>query len=146
MTKGTILLVEDNDDEVELTLRAMRRTGINNAVVVAHDGGEALDYLLGDGEEPRTRDLPWIVLLDLKLPRIDGLETLSRLRANEETRLLPVIVLSSSGEQQDVIRSYNLGANSYLRKPTDFHEFMSLLKKLHVYWTANEVPTERRFS
>jgi two-component system, response regulator len=143
-TKGTILLVEDNDDDVMLTLRAMKRTGIEDKVVVARDGGEALEYLFVEGDRRGARDLPWIVLLDLRLPRIDGLETLSLLRANDETRLLPVVVLSSSSDEQDIAESYRLGANSYLRKPTDFDDFIGLLRTIHVYWTANEIPHGRR--
>lgn len=146
MDKGTILLVEDNDDDVELTLRAMRRTGIENAVIVARDGGEALDYLLGEPAAGKPRNLPWIVLLDLKLPRIDGLETLTLLRASEVTKLLPIIILTSSNEEQDVLRSYRLGANSYLRKPVDFRKFTDLIQKLHGYWEANEVAGGRRSS
>jgi two-component system, response regulator len=144
VAKGTILLVEDNDDDVALTLRAMKRTGIEDKVVVARDGGEALEYLFAEGDRRQTRDLPWLVLLDLRLPRIDGLETLSLLRANNETRLLPVIVLSASNDEQDIAESYRLGANSYLKKPTDFDDLIGLLRTIHVYWTANEIPCGRR--
>jgi two-component system, response regulator len=129
----TILLVEDNEDDVLLTLRAMKKNGIQNEIVVMRDGGEALDYLFDAGSA-----LPWIILLDLKLPRIDGLETLSFLRAHERTKLVPVIILSSSSEKQDVIQSYSLGANSYLRKPGDFRTFERLVHNIHVYWQANE--------
>src|SRR5882724_10758435 len=108
MTRGTILLVEDNEDDVALTLRAMKQTGIKDRVVVARDGGEAIEYLFADGVRRGARKLPWIVLLDLKLPRIDGLETLSLLRANDETKLLPVVVLSSSSDENDIARSYRL--------------------------------------
>src|SRR5689334_6988876 len=130
----TILLVEDNEDDVLLTLRAMKKNGITTDVVVMPDGACALDYLFDTGSE-----LPWIILLDLKLPRIDGLETLSSLRACERTRLLPVIILSSSNERQDIVQSYTLGANSYLKKPADFRTFERLVQNLHTYWSANEI-------
>jgi two-component system, response regulator len=131
--KRPILLVEDNEDDVLLTLRAMKKNGITTEVVVMHDGISALDYLF-DAESA----LPWIILLDLKLPRIDGLETLSSLRSHERTRLVPVIILSSSNEKGDIIQSYTLGANSYLRKPGDFRTFERLVHTIHTYWQANE--------
>jgi len=137
---GTILLVEDNEDDVLLTLRAMKKSGITNDIVVMPDGVCALDYLFDDASA-----LPWIILLDLKLPRIDGLETLSSLRAHERTRLVPVIILSSSSETQDVRQSYSLGANSYLRKPGDFRSFEKLMQTVHAYWQVNEVPTTASF-
>ena len=133
--KSPILLVEDNEDDVLLTLRAMKKNGITTDVIVMPDGACALDYLF-DAES----ELPWIILLDLKLPRVDGLETLSTLRAHERTRLVPVIILSSSNEKQDVVQSYTLGANSYLKKPADFRTFERLIQTLHTYWTANEIP------
>jgi CheY-like chemotaxis protein len=135
--KNTILLVEDNEDDILLTLRAMKKRGLTEDVVVMHDGSEALDYLFSD-----TASLPWIILLDLKMPRIDGLETLTSLRAHERTKLIPVIILSSSNEVQDVVSSYSLGANSYLRKPGDFHTFERLVEKIHVYWQANETASK----
>ena len=131
-----ILLVEDNEDDVLLTLRAMKKNGITTEIVVMGDGVSALDYLFDAGSA-----LPWIILLDLKLPRVDGLETLSFLRAHERTKLLPVIILSSSSERQDIIQSYRLGANSYLRKPGDFRTFERLVHTIHAYWQAAETPS-----
>ena len=132
---------------MELTLRAFKKCNIANEVVVAHDGVEALDYLFGTGAYA-GRDLsvmPAVVLLDLKLPRIDGLEVLRRLRADERTRFLPVVVLTSSNEDQDVVNSYQLGANSYIRKPVDFVQFIEAARQLGMYWLLlNEVPPERR--
>ena len=133
--KRPILLVEDNEDDVLLTLRAMRKVAITHDIVVRRDGVEALDYLFDAGSE-----LPWIIILDLNLPRVDGLETLASLRAHERTKLVPVIILSSSNERQDVIQSYTLGANSYLRKPGDFHTFERLVHVIRAYWEANETP------
>jgi len=143
MTK-IILLVEDNPDDEELTLIAFRKSHIANEVVVARDGAEALDYLFGTGVHA-TRDMnimPTVVLLDLKLPKVDGLEVLKRLRENDRTRRIPVVVLTSSKEQQDIVESYNLGANSYIRKPVDFIQFMEAAKQLGLYWLVlNELPT-----
>ena len=142
MTK-IILLVEDNPDDEELTLVAFRKSHIANEVVVAHDGEEALDYLFGTGTYA-GRDLsvmPTVILLDLKLPKVDGLEVLKCLRENERTRLLPVVVLTSSKEQEDVVKSYSLGANSYVRKPVDFSQFIEASKQLGLYWLVlNERP------
>lgn len=142
MTK-IILLVEDNPDDEELTLVAFRKSHIANEVVVAHDGEEALDYLFGTGTYA-GRDLsvmPTVILLDLKLPKVDGLEVLKCLRANERTRLLPVVILTSSKEQEDVVKSYSLGANSYVRKPVDFSQFIDASKQLGLYWLVlNERP------
>jgi CheY-like chemotaxis protein len=135
MTK-IILLVEDNPDDVELTVIAFKKNHIANEIVVARDGVEALDYLFGTGIHA-GRDLnimPTVILLDLKLPKIDGMEVLKRLRENERTKRIPVVVLTSSKEQQDVIESYNLGANSYVRKPVDFTTFMEAAKQLGLYW------------
>lgn len=133
---GIILLVEDNPRDEELTLRALAQSRIANPVVVARDGAEALDYLLARGPHasggPST--LPQLVLLDLKLPKVDGLEVLRELRAHEATRLLPVVVLTSSLEEQDLIRSYSLGANSYVRKPVDFVAFNEAVRQLGLYW------------
>jgi len=143
MEEKIILLVEDNPDDVELTLRAFKKCNIANEVVVARDGVEALDYLFGTGAYA-GRDLsvmPAVVLLDLKLPRIDGLEVLRRLRADERTRCLPVVVLTSSNEDQDVVNSYQLGANSYIRKPVDFIQFIEAARQLGIYWLLlNEAP------
>ena len=141
-----ILLVEDNPDDVELTLRSLRKNNIMNEVVVAGDGAEALDYLLGTGAHA-GRDLsamPAVILLDLKLPRIDGLEVLQRLRADERTKLLPVVILTSSKEEQDVINGYKLGANSYIRKPVDFTQFSEAVGQLGLYWLLlNESPPDK---
>ena len=139
----TILLVEDNPDDVELTLRALRRSNIANQVVVARDGREALDYLFCEGEyESRDGcDCPTVVFLDLKLPKINGVEVLRRIRDHETTRLLPVVVLTSSLEEGDLIDSYGLGANSYIRKPVDFDQFLEAVHQLGLYWLLlNEVP------
>lgn len=126
-----ILLVEDNPDDVELTLRALRGSNIANHVTVAHDGVEALDFLLTPGKLPRA---PELVLLDLKLPRVDGLEVLRRMRADGRTRLLPVVILTSSTEEEDMIKSYSLGANSYVRKPVNFGDFAEAVRQLGLYW------------
>ncbi len=138
-----ILLVEDNRDDEALTLRALKKNNIKNEVVVAHDGVEALDYLFGTGSHA-DRDLtdpPQVILLDLKLPRVDGLEVLRRLRADKRTRLLPVVILTSSNEEQDRINSYGLGANSYVRKPVDFAQFIEAVRQLGLYWLIlNEPP------
>lgn len=139
----SILLVEDNPDDEVLTLRALKKNNLTNEVVVARDGVGALDYLFGTGAHAGrdANDLPTIVLLDLKLPRLDGLEVLKRLRANDKTKLLPVIVLTSSREQQDLVTSYSLGANSYIRKPVDFDQFVSAVSQLGLYWLVlNELP------
>ena len=131
-----ILLVEDNPDDEALTLRAFKKNNITNEVVVAHDGAEALDYLLGTGTYA-GRDvskLPELVILDLKLPKIGGLEVLGRLRATPHTSLLPVVILTSSNEERDLLEGYGLGANSYIRKPVDFSEFINAVQQLGLYW------------
>jgi len=139
MIKKPILLVEDNPSDIELTQRAFAKSKIANDIVVAEDGQAALDYLLNDD----LRELPAVVLLDLKLPRVDGLEVLKRIRADQRTRLLPVVVVTTSKEQQDIVESYSLGANSYVRKPVKFSEFTEAVARLGVYWLAlNEVPPE----
>ncbi len=147
MEKKVILLVEDNPDDVDLTLRAMKKGNILNKVIVASDGVQALDYLFGTGTYT-GRDMsimPTIVLLDLKLPKIDGLEVLRRLRADERTKLLPVVILTSSKEEQDLMSSYKLGANSYIRKPVDFVQFTEAVQQLKLYWLLmNESPPEIR--
>ncbi len=138
-----ILLVEDNRDDEALTLRALKKNNIKNEVVVAHDGVEALDYLFGTGAYAGRdlTDMPHVILLDLKLPRVDGLEVLRRLRADERTRLLPVVILTSSNEDQDRINGYGLGANSYVRKPVDFAQFIEAVRQLGLYWLIlNEPP------
>lgn len=138
-----ILLVEDNPDDEALAIRALKRHNISNEIVIAHDGVEALDYLFGTGLYA-GRDLslqPAVILLDLKLPRIDGLEVLRRLREDERTRLLPVVVLTTSSEEQDMISSYSLGCNSYVRKPVDFIQFSEAIRQLGMYWLLmNEAP------
>lgn len=136
MDERVILLVEDNPDDEELTLRALRRNRITNDVVVVRDGVEALDYLHGAGAYAGrdTSVLPQVVLLDLKLPKIDGLDVLKRIRADERTKLLPVVILTSSSEEQDLISGYSLGANSYVRKPVDFAEFVEAVRQLGLYW------------
>ena len=143
MTDKVILLVEDNPDDELLTLRALKKTGVQNEVVVAHDGVEALDYLFASGPHA-GRDptrMPQLILLDLKLPRVNGLEVLKRLRSDERTRLLPVVILSSSREQQDMLDSYGLGANSYVRKPVNFDQFVRAVELLRSYWLVlNEDP------
>jgi two-component system response regulator len=137
----TILLVEDNPDDVKLTLRAFKRNDMLNPVVLARDGIEALDYLFGRGAYAKDiRPPPALVLLDLKLPRLDGLGVLKEIRADERTRLIPVVILSSSKEQEDLIRGYSLGANSYVRKPIDFAEFVEAVKRLGVYWLTTNQP------
>jgi two-component system response regulator len=142
-----ILLVEDNPDDELLTLRALERNRIANRIVVARDGAEALDYLFGSGAYAGrdTSVLPQIVFLDLKLPKLDGLEVLKRIRAEERTSVLPVVVLTSSDEEQDIIDSYHLGANSYIRKPVDFAQFVETVGRLGMYWLVlNEPPPTRR--
>ena len=136
MDNRPILLVEDNPDDVALTLRAFRRQRIVNEVVVARDGVEAIDYLFAQGPHAgrNPRDLPAVVLLDLKLPRLDGRDVLKQLRANPLTRLLRIVVLTSSKEDQDVLQSYDLGANSYIRKPVDFEKFVEAVGQLGLYW------------
>jgi two-component system, response regulator len=130
-----IMLVEDNPQDEELTLRALRKSKILNPVVVARDGAEALDYLLVRGQHADAPPpLPQVVLLDLKLPKVDGLEVLRALRASTRTSLLPVVVLTSSKEQQDMVASYQLGANSYVRKPVDFEQFLEAARQLGLYW------------
>jgi len=143
MDTRPILLVEDNPDDVALTLRAFRKNRIVNDVVVARDGVEALDYLFATGSysERDAADAPAIVLLDLNLPRLDGVEVLRRMRADERTQLLRVVVLTSSKEETDVVRSYTHGANSYIRKPVNFDSFMSAVGQLGLYWLLlNETP------
>ena len=138
----TILLVEDNDDDVALTLRAFKRSHLMNPVVVVRDGVEALDFLFSRGPyEDRGTAPPTLVILDLKLPKLDGLGVLKAMRADSRTALLPTVILTSSKEEQDVIAGYSFGANSYVRKPVDFAEFVEAVKVLGIYWLAlNQVP------
>jgi two-component system response regulator len=142
MLQKTILLVEDNADDEELTIRALKKNNVTNSLVVARDGVEALDFLFGTGAYTGrdTALLPGLVLLDLKLPKIDGLEVLRRIRADPRTRRMPVTVLTSSREEQDLIKSYDLGANSYIRKPVQFDQFTEAVRQLGLYWLIlNEV-------
>jgi len=143
MEKKIILLVEDNPDDELLAIRALKKNNIMNEVVVARDGVEALDYLFGTGAYA-GRDMsmmPQVILLDLKLPKVDGLEVLRRLRDDERTKLLPVVILTSSKEDRDLTASYSLGANSYIRKPVDFVQFAEAIKQLGLYWLVlNESP------
>ena len=148
MEDKVILLVEDNADDELLTLRALKRNNIRNEVVVARDGNEALDYLFGTGVHS-GRDLsvmPQIILLDLKLPKMDGFEVLNRVRASEMTKFLPVVILTTSNEDQDRIRGYDLGANSFVRKPVEFEKFIEAVRQLGLYWLIlNEpAPVPRR--
>lgn len=140
-----ILLVEDNPDDELLTLMAFKDNNIVNDVIVAHDGEEALDYLFGTGKFT-NRDLskmPQVVLLDLKLPKADGLEVLHQIRSNPLTKLLPVVILTTSKEESDIVKSYQLGANSYIRKPIDFEQFSETIKQLGLYWLVlNELATK----
>ena len=143
MKSGEILLVEDNADDEILTLRALKKNNILNPVTIARDGAEALDFLFctGNYRDRDESDMPILVLLDLKLPRIDGLEVLRRIRTDRRTRLLPVVVLTSSSEEQDIVQSYELGVNSYVRKPVEFEQFTKAVGLLGMYWLlVNESP------
>jgi len=147
MERDIILLVEDNPDDVALTLRAFKKSNISNKVILAKDGVEALDYLHGTGMYAGRdeKDLPVVVMLDLNLPKINGLEVLRNIRQEELTRLVPVVILTSSAEQRDVVEGYRLGANSYIRKPVDFEQFVEAVKILGLYWTLwNERPSLNR--
>jgi CheY-like chemotaxis protein len=141
--KNILLLVEDNPDDEELTLLAFEQSQIAHEVVVARDGVEALDYLFGTGiyADRDISTMPALILLDLQLPRINGLEVLQRLRSDKRTKLLPVVILTTSNEQQDLINSYNVGCNSYLRKPVDYNQFVTAVQQLGMYWLLlNEPP------
>jgi two-component system, response regulator len=147
MEEKAILLVEDNPDDVDLTLRAFKKNHILNKVVVARDGAEALDYLYGTGNYVGRdlRDVPQLILLDLNLPKIDGLEVLKRIRADERTKYISGVILTSSKEEQDLIQGYRMGANSYIRKPVDFKQFVESVKQLGLYWLVlNEAFPEKR--
>ena len=144
MSEKIILLVEDNPDDVALTLRALKKNNIANKVVVTRDGEEALEYLTASGRhaERNPSDLPEVILLDLKLPKVSGLDVLRAIRGNPQTRLLPVVVLTSSSEEQDILASYGLGANSYIRKPVDFDQFTESVRTLGLYWLVlNQSPS-----
>lgn len=138
-----ILLVEDSPDDVELTKMALEQQGIVNELVVARDGQEALDWLFREGQYAKrdTDEIPAVILLDLRLPRVDGIEVLRCIRKNDRTRLLPVVILTSSREENDLVRSYELGANSYIQKPVDFEQFSRAVRELGLYWLLlNEFP------
>ncbi len=146
MYRKTLLLVEDNPDDEALTIRALKKSNVLNEIIVAHDGEEAVDYLLGKGlyKDRDTSIMPELIILDLKLPKIDGLEVLRQIRSNEKTKLLPVVILTSSNEEKDLIESYSLGANSYIQKPVDFERFIKAAEQLKLYWLLfNEPPPVR---
>jgi CheY-like chemotaxis protein len=141
--KTKILLVEDNPDDEALSLRALKTHNIVNHIDVVRDGAEALDYLFARGQYDNraNEELPQVMLLDLKLPKVDGLEVLEEIRKHERTRMMPVVVLTSSSEEQDIVSSYSLGANSYIRKPVDFDQFVEAVRQLGLYWLVlNEGP------
>ena len=141
MTSQTILLVEDNPDDEMLTLRALKKNNILNEVAVAHDGAEALEYLLSRGGAGAS--LPRLVLLDLKLPKVNGLEVLRRIRADKRTQIIPVVVLTSSKEQEDILNSYHRGANAYVRKPVNFADFSEAICAVGMFWLLlNEAPPD----
>ncbi len=143
MENKMILLVEDNPDDEALTVRALKKNNIGNTLAIVRDGAEALDFLFCKGAfaDRDPLEKPQLILLDLKLPKVDGLEVLRRLRGNESTRMLPVVILTSSREEQDLIQSYSLGANSYVRKPVDFNQFVEAVLQLGLYWLVlNETP------
>jgi two-component system response regulator len=144
MEEKIILLVEDNPDDVELTLRAFKKNNILNRVIIAKDGAEALDFLFGTGTYAgrELKELPVVILLDLKLPKIDGMEVLKRIRQDNRTKLIPVVILTSSAEPKDVVNGYSLGANGYVRKPVEFSQFVEAMKDLGLFWLLwNETPT-----
>lgn len=140
MADGRVLIVEDDPDDEALILRALKSAHLTNPIDIARDGVEALAYCLGENGAPPGRPLPIVVLLDLKLPKIDGLEVLRRLKATERTRHMPVVILTSSDEQEDIVRSYQLGVNSYVRKPVDFQQFTAAVTHLGLYWTLINQP------
>ncbi len=145
MTKLTILLVEDNPDDELLTMRELKQQNLANHITVARDGVEALDYIFGQGaySSRDPSDTPALVILDLKLPKVDGLEVLRRIRADERTRMMPVVILTSSDDQGDLVKSYNLGVNSYVRKPVNFDDFKKAVRELHLYWLLINEPPPR---
>lgn len=143
MRRKLILLVEDNPDDEALAIRALKKSNLANEIAVARDGVEALDFLFCEGgyADRDPHDIPVVILLDLKLPKVDGLEVLKRIKSDERTRRLPVVIMTSSSEEQDIVSSYDLGANSYIRKPVDFNRFTEAVAQLGLYWLVlNEVP------
>ena len=145
MSKKHILLVEDNPDDEALALRALKKSNVANEISIARDGVEALEYIFCEGEyrERDVHQLPVVILLDLKLPKVDGLEVLKRIKEHERTRRIPVVVMTSSSEEHDIVSSYDFGANSYIRKPVDFNQFTEAVAQLGLYWLVmNEVPDE----
>ena len=142
MREGKILLVEDNEDDVVLTIRALKMRNIQNEVIVAKDGVEALDMLFGTNGRPPL--LPVIILMDLKLPKLGGLDTLKKIRKNETTKTIPIVILTTSDEEEDVMKSYRLGANSYIRKPVDFNSFLNVVGQLGLYWLMINEPLPRQ--
>jgi two-component system, response regulator len=149
MDNKTILLVEDNLDDVDLTLRALKKSNIRNEVKVVCDGAEALDYLFGKGKytDRNLANMPAVILLDLKLPKVDGIEVLRQIRANELTKFLPVVILTSSKEEQDILNGYILGVNSYVQKPVDFIQFAGAVSNLGLYWLLlNETPPNQKIN
>ena len=142
MDRTTILLIEDNPDDVELTLHAFQKNNMANDIVVAGDGAEGLDYLFGTGKYAGrdAEESPALILLDLQLPKIGGLEVLRRVREDERTKRIPVVIMTNSDEEEDIVNGYNGGANSYLRKPVDFTEFMNSVKQLEMYWLVLNTP------
>jgi two-component system response regulator len=144
MANIVIMLIEDNPRDEALTLRALRKNNIANDVVVAHDGAEALTYLFEKGPDGGAKVMPQLILLDLKMPKVGGLEVLEKIRQDPGTRRLPVVVFTSSSEEEDLIKSYNLGANSYIRKPVDFEQFMDATRQLGLYWLVLNQPAPER--
>ena len=142
MSEKVVLLVEDNPDDEFLTLRSLKQNNLQNEIIIVHDGAEALDYLFGTGAyaDRDTSKMPTVILLDLSLPKMNGFEVLQRLRSDDRTKLLPVVILTSSKEESDVINGYKLGANSYVRKPVNFAEFTEAVRQLGLYWVLLNEP------
>jgi CheY-like chemotaxis protein len=143
-TTVDILLVEDNENDVELTLRALNKNRLGNRVQVARDGAEALDFIFARGRNPDTKSNPRVIFLDLKLPKVDGLEVLRTIKNDDETKMIPVVVLTSSREERDITESYRLGVNSYIVKPVDFEKFVQAISELGIYWTLLNQPVQQK--